>query len=78
MSEQPLESIDTKIIEFLTRVNAPNPPSEIAANIHETQEATNRAIERLVEVGDIKGIPDPGDLWLRITGEKTCYVIVQP
>ena len=71
MSETPPKDIETKIIEFLGRVGAPNVPSQIACYIHEPREETNRAIERLVKQGRLYSVSD--FTFLNSTRETTAY-----
>ena len=74
MSQKPFEEIESKIFDFLSKVRVPNPPSQIAAHIHETREDTLQAIERLIKKGTIKPVED--FTFLKLTGETTSYALV--
>ncbi len=71
MSQEPLEDIETKILDYLRRVGAPNPASEIATQIHETRKDTLQAIERLIQKRILYSVSDL--TLLRITGETRIY-----
>jgi hypothetical protein len=65
------EQIESKVIEFLRRVHAPNVPSQIAAQIHEDTEPTRIAVERLMKKGKLYTKTDT--TFLRLTGEMTAF-----